>query len=55
MSTEDLIQHLQLQHLQAQEVEAIEEAMNSDDCETMLHLIDQLVGQAQAKAERTRR
>jgi hypothetical protein len=46
MTTQEMIQRLGLQHLGQRDVEAVEDALNSDDCEVMLHLVDHLVGQA---------
>jgi hypothetical protein len=54
MTSQELIQRLGLQHLAQQDVEAVEEALNSDDCEVMLHLVDRLVGQAKTAQTKER-
>jgi hypothetical protein len=46
MTTKELIQTLDLRHLRQRDVEAIEEAMNIEDVEVMLTLVDKLIGQS---------
>lgn len=46
MTTRELIQSLGLKYLSPRDVERLEDAMNSNDAETMLMLVDDLVGKA---------
>ncbi len=52
MTSKEVIHAFGLQHLTARDVERIEEAMSSDDAETMLTLVDALVGKAKKKDRR---
>ena len=46
MTTTDLITALDLRHLRSRDVRRIEEALNSEDAEVMLTLVDALIGEA---------
>ena len=54
MTSKQVIRTLGLRYLRPAEVEQIEEALNADDAEVMLALVDKLIGQAIRRSQRTK-
>ena len=52
MSADELIKELQLRHLSPKDVEQVEEAMNTMDEETMLAVVDKLIGQSKKSTKK---
>ena len=55
MTSQELIKALGLRHLRSRDVERVELALNADDAEVMLTLVDALVGKAMEPARATQK